>query len=191
MITEERRAQLREWGRRGGQARAARTDMAALGALGGRATAERHGSAYMARIGHRGALETVRRYGYPRLFGIVRQWRLEHPSSHERAVMAILADLGATDYEREALPLGADAFVVVDFCFWAVHRIIEVNGRVHYDPRFDHPNAPNTRRENEARRLRKLERAGWRVLVIDYRELADVAVLRRRVADFLGYQRIC
>ncbi|MBU1749283.1 MAG: RAP domain-containing protein, partial [Chloroflexi bacterium] len=152
---------------------------------------------HMARIGHRGALETARRHpvkpglgGYGMLFRIVRQWRLEHPSSHERDVMSILADLGATDYEREAQPLGEDVLIAVDFCFWGQHRrcpqrIIEVNGRVHYDPLFDHPNVPHTRRENEARRLRKLERAGWQVLTIHYQELADRAAVRRRIAAFL------
>ncbi|MBU0490746.1 MAG: hypothetical protein KKB13_02760 [Chloroflexi bacterium] len=189
-ITAERRAQLREWGRKGGQARAAQTDMAALGARGGRATVEKHGPGHMARIGHRGALETARRHGYGMLFRIVRQWRLENPSSHEREVMSILADLGATDYEREAQPLGEDVLIAVDFCFWdrrrCPQRIIEVNGRVHYDPLFDHPNAPNTRQENEARLLRQLKRAGWRVLVIHYQELADRAAVRRRIATFLG-----
>jgi hypothetical protein len=186
-ITEERRAQLREWGRRGGQARAAQTDMAALGARGGRATFEKHGAEHMARIGHRGALETARRHGYGMLFRIVRQWRLENPSSHEREVMSILLDLGATDYEREAQPLGEDVLVAVDFCFWERRRIIEVNGRVHYDPLFDHPNAPNTRRENETRRLRKLEQVGWQVLTIHYHELVDPSAVRERIAAFLEF----
>jgi hypothetical protein len=120
------------------------------------------------------------------LFGHVRRWRLDNPSRHERAVMAILEDLGCTDYEREALPLGEGELVAVDLCFWERRRIIEVNSRVHYDPLFDHPNAPHTRRENDARRQRKLERAGWEVLEIDYRELVDMAAARQRVAAFLG-----
>ena len=173
----------REAGQKGGKARAARCDMKALGAKGGRATHAQHGSEHMACIGHRGALSTARKYGYAALFYKARAWRLEHPSRYERQIMAILEDLGRTDYEREALVLGEDVPVAVDFAFWAERKAIEVNGKVHYDPLFDHPNYPTTRRNNEEERLKRVRQAGWEVLVIDYRKMDTAA---GRIAAFLA-----
>ena len=174
--------QAREMGRRGGRARAAQCDMQALGAKGGQATVEKHGREHTARIGHRGALTTARRHGYATLFHAARAWRLENPSRHEQRVMAILADLGRTDYEREAMVLGEDVTIAVDFAFWSRRKAIEVNGKVHHDPLFDHPNAARTRAANDARRLEQVRMARWEVLVLDYREL-DTA--RERIEEFL------
>ena len=173
----------REAGRKGGKARAARCDMKALGARGGKATHARYGSKHMARIGHRGALSTARKYGYTFLFHRARAWRLENPSSHEREIMAILEELGRTDYEREALVLGEDVPIAVDFAFWDDKKAIEINGKVHYDPFFDHPNYPTTRRNNEEERLKRVRQAGWEQLAIDYREMDKAA---ERIAAFLA-----
>ncbi|MBU1750151.1 MAG: hypothetical protein KKA73_20900, partial [Chloroflexi bacterium] len=164
-ITDARREQLREWGRRGGRARAAQTNMAALGALGGPATYAKYGAKHMARIGQQGAAVTIERHGLDLMLEKARQKRLAHPSVHERAIIAILDDLGI-EYAREAQPFPDEA-ITVDFCFWpsqrrCPQRIIEVNGQVHYDPPFTSP----ARREREARRLARLREAGWQVLVI-------------------------
>ena len=171
--------QRREAGRKGGKARAALPDFREHQRRAGKRSAEVND---MAALGHKGAVAYARKYGYAGLFRLCREWRLAHPSVHEREVIAVLESLGATDYEREALPLGEAAFVSVDFCFWARQKVIEVNGKVHHDPLFDHPNAPGTRAENERRRLAKLEKAGWQVLVLDYR---DLAAARERIAEFL------
>lgn len=173
----------REAGRKGSKARAARCDMKALGARGGKATHARYGSDHMARIGHGGALSTARRYGYTFLFRRARAWRLENPSRHERQIMAILEELGQTEYEREALILGEDVPVAVDFAFRDDRKAIEANGKVHYDRFFNHLNYPTTRRNNEEERLKRVRRAGWEVLVIDYREMDTAA---GRIAAFLA-----
>jgi very-short-patch-repair endonuclease len=99
--------------------------------------------------------------------------------------MAILDGLGVV-YEREAMPLGEDTFIAVDFALPGQRKVIEVNGKVHYDPLFDHPSYPGTRAENERRRLEKLQKAGWQVLVLDYRYLAgDGEMARQQIASFI------
>jgi hypothetical protein len=140
------------------------------------------------RNGAKGARATISKYGYAHFYRLARAWRLEHPSSHEQQVMAILADLGYAedqDYEREYEPFGPDCYVCVDIAFIDRKLAIEVNGKVHHDPLFENPNAPNTRAANEARRLAHLGKAGWRVLVIDYRERDDLDHVRRMIAAFL------
>jgi hypothetical protein len=138
----------------------------------------------MAALGHRGAVAYARKYGYARLFHLCRRYRLDHPSEPERVVMAILDGLGVV-YEREAMPLGEDTFICVDFAL-SGQRAIEVNGKVHYDPLFDHPGYPGTRAENERRRLEKLQKAGWQVLTLDYRDLAcDGETARQQVINFV------
>jgi very-short-patch-repair endonuclease len=143
----------------------------------------------MAALGHKGAVAYVRKYGYGRLFHLCRRYRLAHPSEPERVVMAILAGLGlqeGQDYEREAMPLGEDTFIAVDFALAGQRKVIEVNGKVHYDPLFDHPSYPGTRAANERRRLERLQKAGWSVLVLDYRHLArDGETARQQIASFM------
>jgi hypothetical protein len=172
------REQLQEWGRRGGKARAAMPDFVEHQRRAGRRSAEVND---MAALGHRGAMAFIRKYGYVRLFELARKWRLRNPSRHERRVMAILEDLGV-QYEREARVLGERELVSVDFYLPGRGKIVEVNGRVHYDPAFDHPNYPGTRARKEAERLSQLREA-FEVLVLDYREMADAP---SRIVEFLG-----
>lgn len=180
IVTDARR----EACRRGGLARAQMPGFREHQRNAGRCCAKTHD---MAALGHRGARVFIERYGYPRLWRLARAWRLDHPSKHERQVMAILDGLGVP-YAREVELLGADAYVSVDFLVAGEH-VIEVNGKCHYDPLFDHPNYPNTRAAGDRERVRKLQRAGFRVLVVDYRDLAkmsDLAVVAHRIAEFLS-----
>jgi len=175
-----------EAGRKGGKARAALPDWLAHQRAAGKRSAAVND---MAALGHRGAVAYARKYGYGKLFHLCRRYRLEHPSEPERVVMAILDGLGlqeGQDYEREAMPLGEDAFIAVDFALTGQRKVIEVNGKVHYDPAFDHPSAPGTRAANEARRLERLQKAGWQVLTLDYRRLAgDGETVRQQITSFV------
>jgi hypothetical protein len=139
----------------------------------------------MAALGSLGAKAFIRKYGYIKFFRFWRRWKLEHPSRHERQMAAILDRLRCS-YEREAMVLGKEIPVAVDFYIAdANDAVIEVNGRVHYDRRFDHPRYEETRRGNDLHRIRRLERAGLRVLEIDYRELANERAVMIKVAGFL------
>jgi very-short-patch-repair endonuclease len=182
MITEARREQIREWGRRGGKARAAMPDFREHQRRAGKRSAEVND---MAALGSLGARAFIRKYGYVRFFRFWRAWRLENPSSYERQMMAILDRLGY-QYEREAMVLGEAIPLAVDFYLAdANDAVIEVLGRVHFDPRFDHPNKIDTRRGLDLHRIRRLERAGFRVLEIDYTELSNVNRVAVKVAGFL------
>jgi len=184
MTAEERRAKLAEAGRKGGKARAALPDFLAHQRAAGKRSAQVND---MAALGHRGAVAYARKYGYARLFHLCRRYPLDHPSQPEQTVMAILDGLGVV-YEREAQVLGESCFIAVDFALPG-QRAIEVNGRVHYHPLFDHPSYPGTRAENERRRLEKLQKAGWSVLVLDYRDLAgDGETARQQIVNFVGVE---
>lgn len=177
----------REWyqeiGRRGGQARAAMPDFAEHCSNAGKRSAEVND---MSALGSKGARAYIRKYGYISFFRLWRAWKLNNPSSHERQVAAILGRLKVS-YEREAQVLGDNVPVAVDFYLPdAGDAVIEVNGRVHYDPAFDHPNRLETRRGNDLHRIRRLERAGFRVLEIDYRALANERAVELKIAGFLA-----
>jgi hypothetical protein len=176
----------REWyqyiGRLGGQARAKMEDFTTHQSNAGKRSAEVND---MAALGSLGAKAFIRKYGFIRFFHFWRTWKLANPSRHEREVAAILDELGYT-YEREVMVLGDKIPLAVDFYLPDCNdSIIEVYGRVHYDARFDHPNYPNTRARNDARRLQRLERSGFRVLEIDYRELANELAVRGKIVMFL------
>ncbi|MCK6629327.1 MAG: endonuclease domain-containing protein [Anaerolineae bacterium] len=171
----------REWyqqiGRRGGQARAAMPNFRQHQSHAGKRSAQVND---MAALGSLGAKAFIRKYGYIKFFHFWRNWKLQNPSRHEQQVALIL------DHQREAMVLGANIPVAVDFYLPDVNdSIIEVNGRVHYDPFFDHPNYPQTRRDNDLARLRRLERAGFRVLEIDYRMLQNLAAAKTKIIGFL------
>ena len=177
----------REWyqeiGRRGGKARAQMDDFREHCSNAGKRSAEVND---MSALGSKGARAFIRKYGYITFFRMWRRWKLDNPSSHERQVVAILDRLGQV-YEREAQVLGDNVPLAVDFYLPdAGDAVIEVNGRVHYDPTFDHPNRIETRRGNDLHRIRRLERAGFRVLEIDYRELAYERVVELKIAGFLA-----
>jgi|GEM_PF-2116391 len=176
----------REWyqqiGRRGGQARAAMPNFRQHQSNAGKRSAQVND---MAALGSLGAKAFIRKYGYIKFFHLWRNWKLTNPSRHERQVAAILDELGYT-YQREAMLLGDDIPLAVDFYLPdANDAVIEVLGRVHYDPRFNHPNYPQTRRDNDLARLRRLERAGFRVLEIDYRLLQNLAAAKIKIIGFL------
>lgn len=180
-ITAEQR---REWGRQGGRARAAMPDFREHQSRAGKRSAERND---MAALGHKGAMVVIERYGYARLWRLAREWRIGHPSAPERQVMALLDGLGcAGRYEREVEIEAGGPFCSVDFLVDG-RLVVEVNGKVHCDPLFDRPNRPATRAASDRERVRKLERAGYRVLVVDYRDLGrrDLAATRQRLAEFL------
>lgn len=178
----------REWyqyiGRKGGKARAQMTDFKEHQRHAGRRSAEVND---MSALGRKGARAFIKKYGYIRFFHFWRSWKLANPSRHERQIAAILDDLG-WQYEREALVLGERAPLAVDFYVPdANDAIIEVNGRVHYDPAFDHPNRSETRRQLDLHRIRRLEKAGFRVLELDYRFLTqkNKPLVAGKVAGFL------
>jgi hypothetical protein len=182
----------REWyqyiGRKGGQARAAQAGFRAHQRHAGRRSAEVND---MVALGRRGARAFIRKYGYIKFFNFWRAWKLANPSSHERQIAAILDRLNYV-YEREAMVLGSRTPLAVDFYIPdAGDAVIEMLGRVHFDPLFDHPNHIRTRRELDLERIRRVERAGFRVLEIDYRQLAGehaAILVTSKIAGFLvGY----
>lgn len=182
MLTDARRQQLSEYGRLGGQARARLADFSTHQSNAGKASAQVND---MAALGSKGAKAFIRKYGYIRFFHLWRAWKLANPSANEQKIMSILDGLGYR-YEREAMVLGDDVALAVDFYLPdANDAVIEVYGRVHYDPFFDHPNYPTTRAQSDAHRLHRLERAGFRVLEIDYRELTNPVRVQAKIIHFL------
>jgi very-short-patch-repair endonuclease len=115
---------------------------------------------------------------------MMRSYRLAHPSPNEVQMMEILNGLGVV-YQREAQVLGEEILVSVDFYLPDLDRVIEVLGQVHFDPRFDHPRKLQTRRELDALRRAKLEKAGLKVLEVDWQLMSEPARARYRVVEFL------
>jgi len=172
-ITSEMR---REWGRRGGLKRAQQASFQQHQSNAGKRSAEVND---MAALGHKGAQGFMLKYGYARLYHLCRAWRLSHPSSHEQDVMDILCTLGlepARDYERE---YEIEPYLSVDFAMPLLRAAIEVNGKVHYDPLFDDPRRQTIRAQNDAAKIARLHALGWRVLVIDYRNLSRAETMIR------------
>src|SRR5512139_840707 len=150
------RAQLQEWGRRGGKKRAEQFTREYQSAAGKRSAEVND----MAALGHKGAQAFMAKYGYGRLYSLCREWRLRHPSSHEQQVMDILCTIGlqaCTDYERE---FEVEPFLSVDFAIPGLRKIIEVNGKVHYDQAFDDPRRPGSRAANDHAKLLRLHALG-------------------------------
>ncbi len=169
-------------GRKGGQARAAQPDFTQHCRAAGLRSAQVND---MAALGRKGARAFIRKYGYIKFFHFWRNWKLANPSRHERQVMAML-ELLKYPYRREAMVLGHDVPLAVDFYIPdANDAVIEVNGRVHYDPRFDHPNRPQTRYQLDVLRRQRLERAGFRVLELDYLWLSREPLAVSKIAVFL------
>jgi len=159
----ERRLEL---ARKGGAARAKTLTKEHQSAAGKRSAEVND----MAALGHKGAMATMMRHGYGRLYAICRDYRLKHPSSHEQQVMDSLCTIGLEperDYARE---FEVEEFLSVDFAIPGLRKVIEVNGKVHYDPLFDDPRRLGTRAANDADKIALVQRLGWEVLVLDYRE---------------------
>jgi very-short-patch-repair endonuclease len=176
------REYYQEMGRRGGRTRAQMPDFKLHQSNAGKRSAQVND---MAALGAKGAKAFIAKYGYLKFFHLWRNWKLANPSSHEQQVGSILTDLGFT-FTREALVLGDDIPLAVDFYLPDCNdRIIEVYGKVHFDPAFNHPNYLTTRAANDAHRLHRLERAGFQVLEIDYRELTNAARVKAKILLFL------
>jgi hypothetical protein len=162
-VTSQQRS---EWGRLGGLKRAAQFTPEYQSAAG-RRSAEVND---MAALGHKGAQAFMAKYGYGKLYRLCRDYRLRHPSAHERQVIDSLGAIGLEewrDYERE---FEAAPFLSVDFAIPLLRKAIEVNGKVHYDPAFDDPRRLGTREANDAAKLARVRALGWEVLVLDYRQ---------------------
>lgn len=182
-IEEARRERFREMGRRGGKARAAMADFKEHQSRAGKRCAEVND---MAALGSKGARAFIRKYGYAKFFHFWRNWKLAQPPTGPEGKVAAILDRLGYQYEREAMVLGENVPVAVDFYIAdANDAVIEVLGRVHYDPLFDHPNRPETRRGNDLHRVRKLERAGFRVLELDWRALDNEAAASLKIVGFL------
>lgn len=169
--------QAKEFGRRGGQARAAACDMRELGSRGGAATVERHGREHMRRIGKRGAWTTpegtrvtpegtrVERYGPRFLAEIGRQRRLDNPTGLELSVGVTLQELGfveGRDYEREGYlcPDSGCHHYTGDFVFRPDKLVVYADGaRWHQNSDEIGPRA-----DQDAELDRWLHERGWTVL---------------------------
>lgn len=173
--------QRREIGRRGGQARAKLPDFQDHQSHAGKASATIND---MAALGRKGFDACALKYGFDVAFQRARRWRLDHPSWPEQQGIALLDRLGVP-YEREAQVLGDHIPLAVDFHITGTRKIVEFNGKVHTHPLFD---PDGDRQLRESCRLERLRREGFDVLVIDYRELANVADSRRRILEFIGGQ---
>lgn len=139
----------------------------------------------MAALGHLGAIAFIRKYGYMRFFYLNRNYRLGKPSRLEQTMIEILDSLKVS-YEREAMVLGDNIPMAVDFYLPDCNdAVIEVLGRIHFDPRFDHPNRVETRRGLDLHRVRRLEWAGFRVLEVEYTELSRPERVATKIAGFL------
>lgn len=87
-----------------------------------------------ARNGRKGAQATLERYGAEFLHQRLCAWRLAHPSSPERLVIALLHELGmqeGLDYVREFAPLTDCPRLAVDFAWPERQLVLEVDGPVH------------------------------------------------------------
>lgn len=87
---------------------------------------------HTSRIGKLGYKATVAKHGDQFAIGFVRQYRLDHPSVLERAVMTALDQLGLR-YEREYIyQVSPRKVYLIDFVVSAgIDYFIEVNGVVH------------------------------------------------------------
>lgn len=151
--------------RRGGKTRAAMPDFIEHQRRAGKRSAEVND---MSALGKLGAAATIRKFGRDFLIERCRVWRLEHPSSHEKDVINILNKAGIL-FEREKMIEG----MPVDFLLRDTNIVIEVNGAVHYEPLF----ADDARKERDANKIERLQQAGYRVIVLDYRELAEQKII--------------
>lgn len=159
--------QLRDYGRRGGQARAAHCDMIALGGLGGSATVGAHGTAHMASIGRAGARATISKYGARFLADKLRQHRRGNPTRLEQIVDAALQALGLVegekgDYEREAFVFAdSDCHLQCgDFVFRRQKLVLYADGKHWHE---DNPHVGN-RLAIDADNDEYLASRGWRVV---------------------------
>lgn len=171
-------AERREAWRRGAQTRMQLPDWRQHQSAAGKARAAQGD---MAIIGRRGYETSVGRYGQAGWLEKSAKTRRARPTDLERQVARILDRLGVP-FEREYILFrDTDHPLVVDFALLGRWQIIEANGRPHSEPGLNGGN-PRGRAERDEARLRRLEEAGYIVLVIDHR---DMAGMRERIRQFV------
>ena len=174
--------QLQEYGRRGGQRRAASCDMTALGSRGGSTTVDTHGIAHMASIGRAGARATIAKYGAKFLADRLRQYRRDNPTDLEQTVDTALQQLGLVEgenenYEREAFVFAdSDCHLQCgDFVFRRQKLVVYADGKHWHE---DNPHVGN-RLAIDADNDEYLVSRGWRVVRLPEQVItADLAALR-------------
>lgn len=127
---------------------------------------------HLTEIAPLGYAATAARYGEKFAVAHQRTYRLENPSDLEIQMMAVLDELALT-YEREVLVEMGDHCYLIDFVLdgWFA---IEVNGSW----------AHQFHQERDDRKVKALTRAGYRVLVVNERDLSNG--IRRHVLEFTG-----
>lgn len=121
-------------------------------------------TAQRSHAGHNGFLATGANKGWEKANEKARQWRMEHPSQPEREVIKILQSLSYW-FEREALIFDN---CPVDFLL-KNNLVIEVNGH-QFKPSFGEV---DSREEKQVKKIRRLQEAGYQVLVLDSRKQAN------------------
>lgn len=108
------------------------------------------------------------------------QRRRREPTGPEQRVIALLAALGAPEYEREyEEPWAWEQSLFLDFAWPGTRRCIEVDGYHHRDP---------ARAALDAEKREALRAGGWDVLVLADTELDQAATA---IAAFLGLEAPC
>lgn len=166
-ITDERRAFLRECGRKGGLVRAQSFSI----------EFQRNARAHVSHEsnvanGRKGAAVTLQKYGRAALVEKVRRYRLAHPSNLERIVADALTLIGATGYEREAYLLpDTDACLTGDFVFFPERKVIYADGRTWHTN--GHPLHGEARADRDAHNDALLQSEGWQVLRLTQAEIEE------------------
>jgi hypothetical protein len=164
MTREERSAASRK----GAQARMQLPDWRDHQSAAGKARAAQGD---MSAVGRRGYESSVGKYGHAGWLERSAKTRRARPTDLERQVAAILNRLGVA-HEREYILFGdTQSPIVVDFALLGKWQVIEVFGRPHTEPGLNNGN-PRGRAERDEARLRRLEEAGYLVLVIDHRQMS-------------------
>jgi very-short-patch-repair endonuclease len=169
-ISEERRAFLREIGKRGGQARA--KQLTPEHQRKARSHVKRES---LVQAGKRGYAKCCAKFGEDFAARRVAAYRRDHPTCLERIVMVWLDEMGVGYAIEEPID---DVFV--DFLAFGTH-VIECNGETWHTcaaPHFE------DRPARDQRKHTKLERLGYHVLWLSERAILDGSG-RKLLADFL------
>lgn len=190
-ITEERRAFLREIGRKGGLKRA----------QGFTSDFQRRARACVSHEanvtnGRKGGIAYVKKYGKRKLVEQARQYRLAHPSDLERTVESALITIGATDYEREGylFPKSHCHLNTGDFVFRKAHKVVYADGKAWHNGKELPASFVNCvdRAMRDEKMDAYLRYRGWRVLRLSEDEIhshargVDGGALLGRLRELLG-----
>ena len=141
------------------------------GRAGWAAMVEIHGREILSRAGKLGWAATVAKHGEEFAWDRAAETRRERPTAPERAMIALLGELGQRehiDYQRE---YKVAPRTHVDFAWPDQGRAaIEVYGGVHFGP-FD---ADGARAAYDSARVARIEDLGWHVFVVTSIELQAV-----------------